>query len=409
MYKGEMPFSHFLKAWFKTEKKFGSRDRKVISDLCYSAFRLGKAGLSLSTEERILTGYFLTHQEPSDLLASLRPEWNEQIHLTQAEKIDRLNRPFDPSGIFPWLDQLSHGIEGPSYSLSFLIQPDLYLRIRPGHEKAVIEKLNTAKIPYTLIGSHTLQVQNGIKLEEVVEVNREVVVQDLSSQHCLDQDWGDWWIFRIDLKNSPQENKIEDWEPSNIDLKNSIPKINPENPKIPKILVWDVCAASGGKSILLWDLIGPLDLTVSDSRASILSNLSTRFSEAGIQGYKKFVADLTRPVSFEGNKKFDLMVVDAPCTGSGTWGRTPEQLVFFEQEKIGEYVQLQRQILTNSLPHLKPGGRLVYITCSVFKEENEGNVKWLEENFSLTCLGSGSIEGYTKRADSLYSAFFEIH
>lgn len=174
-------------------------------------------------------------------------------------------------------------------------------------------------------------------------------------------------------------------------------------------MVWDVCAASGGKSILLWDLIGPFDLTVSDSRASILSNLSTRFSEAGIQGYKKFVADLTRPVSFEGNKKFDLMVVDAPCTGSGTWGRTPEQLVFFEQEKIGEYVQLQRQILTNSLPHLKPGGRLVYITCSVFKEENEGNVKWLEENFSLTCLGSGSIEGYTKRADSLYSAFFEIH
>lgn len=404
-----MPFSHFLKAWFKTEKKFGSRDRKVISDLCYSAFRLGKAGLSLSTEKRILTGYFLTHQEPSDLLASLRPEWNEQIHLTQAEKIDRLNRPFDPSGIFPWLDQLSHGIEGPSYSGSFLIQPDLFLRIRPGHEKAVIDKLNTAKIPYTLIGSHTIQVQNGIKLEEVVEVNREVVVQDLSSQHCLDQDWGDWGISRIDLKNSPQENKIEDFGTSRIDEKKIIPKINPENPKIPKLLVWDVCAASGGKSILLWDLIGPFDLTVSDSRASILSNLSTRFSEAGIQGYKKFVADLTRPVSIEGNKKFDLMVVDVPCTGSGTWGRTPEQLVFFEQEKIGEYVQLQRQILTNSLPHLKPGGRLVYITCSVFKEENEGNVKWLEENFSLTCLGSGSIEGYTKRADSLYSAFFEIH
>lgn len=385
-----MPFSHFLKAWFKTEKKFGSLDRKVISDLCYSAFRLGKAGLSLSTEERILTGYYLTHQEPSDLLASLRPEWNEQVHLSQTEKLDRLNPPLDPSGIFPWLDQLSHGIEGPSYSLSFLTQPDLFLRIRPGHEKAVIEKLNTAKIPYTLIGSHTIQVQNGIKLEEVVEVNREVVVQDLSSQHCLDQDWGDWGISRIDLKNS-------------------ILKINPENPKIPKLLVWDVCAASGGKSILLWDLIGPFDLTVSDSRSSILSNLSIRFSEAGIRGYKKFVADLTRPVSIEGNKKFDLMVVDAPCTGSGTWGRTPEQLVFFEQEKIGEYVQLQRQILTNSLPHLKPGGRLVYITCSVFKEENEGNVKWLEENFSLTCLGSGSIEGYTKRADSLYSAFFEIH
>ncbi len=403
-----MPFSHFLKARFKTEKKFGSRDRKIISDLCYSAFRLGKAGLSLSTEERILTGYFLTHQEPSELLASLRPEWNEQIHLTQAEKIDRLTPPLDPSGIFPWQDQLSHGVEGPSYSLSFLTQPDLFLRIRPGHEKAVMEKLNTAQLPYTLIGSHTIQVENGVKIEEVVQVNGEVVVQDLSSQHCLDQDWGDWGISRIDLMNSTQENKIEDLGTSWIDLKNSIPKINPENLIIPKILVWDVCAASGGKSILLWDLIGPLDLTVSDSRASILANLSTRFSEAGIQGYKKFVADLTRPVFFEGDKKFDLIIADVPCTGSGTWGRTPEQLVFFEQEKIGEYVQLQRKILANSLPHLKPGGRLVFITCSVFKEENEENVKWLEENFSLTCMGSGSIEGYTKRGDTLFSAFFRL-
>lgn len=368
-----MPFAHFLKAFFQKEKKYGSRDRKAIADYCYSAFRLGKAGLSLSPEERILTGYFLSHREPSDLLATFHPEWNDQVAESLTTKTSFLKNRIDISGIFPWKDALSEGIDANDYSSSFLTKPDLFLRIRPGNEDIVSNKLEKAGLAFERPESRVIRLANSAKIEGILEINKEVVVQDISSQHCIDFDW-----------------------------KNLLP------PGHTPLRVWDACAASGGKSILLWDKLGPVDLTVSDSRASILANLEKRFIEAGIKSYKRLVADLTRPVSFEGERKFDLIIADVPCTGSGTWGRTPEQLVFFEEERIKEYVALQQKILTNTLSHLKPGGLLVYITCSVFRAENEKNVKWLEEKFSLTCLGCSSIEGYTKRGDSLFSGILRL-
>lgn len=380
-----MPFAHFLRTFFRSEKKFGSRDRKTIADLCYSAFRLGKAGLSLPPEERILTGFFLTHDQPSELLGTLRPEWNQLITQGQSEKIQTLANRLDTSGIFPWQDLLSEGIYEPSYSLSFLTQPDLFLRLRPGQEEKAIGKLIKAGIPFERIGTHCLRLSNSVKVEEVLEINKEVVVQDISSQHCLDQDGQ---AIRI---------HGNDW-------KDKIPGTDRVNPAHAGIMAWDACAASGGKSILLWDTLGPVSLTVSDARASILANLSRRFKEAGIGPYEKFVADLSKPVSFDAGKKFDLILADVPCSGSGTWARTPEQLVFFEESRITDYQSLQRMILTNLLPHLHPGGSLIYITCSVFKKENEENMEWAKGKLGLEIRRQKMIKGYTQKGDSLFTA-----
>src|SRR5690348_4248940 len=79
-YKGELPFSVFIKSFFAQHKKFGSKDRKAISNFCYSFFRLGHALRSLPVEERILTGAFLCNQLPVELL---KPGWKPEASIDE--------------------------------------------------------------------------------------------------------------------------------------------------------------------------------------------------------------------------------------------------------------------------------------------------------------------------------------
>ncbi len=121
---------------------------------------------------------------------------------------------------------------------------------------------------------------------------------------------------------------------------------------------------------MAYDINDEVQLTLSDKRRSILETLRKRFAKAGIKNYHSFVADLTTDNRQLPTVKFDLIIADMPCTGSGTWARTPEQLYYFDKKQIEKYSMLQKQIVENIIPYLKPGGHLLYITCSVFKKEN---------------------------------------
>ena len=78
-YTGAEPFASYLKKQFASNKKFGSKDRKQISQLCYSYFRLGKSLQHASIEDRLLAGLFLSSGSSNDLLLHLKPEWNDVI------------------------------------------------------------------------------------------------------------------------------------------------------------------------------------------------------------------------------------------------------------------------------------------------------------------------------------------
>jgi len=91
LYNGEEPFSSFLKKYFSANKKFGSKDRKAISHSCYCYFRLGKAAKNLPIEERILAGLFMCSKEANEMLAAIKPEWNEKVLLPVSEKCSMLN------------------------------------------------------------------------------------------------------------------------------------------------------------------------------------------------------------------------------------------------------------------------------------------------------------------------------
>jgi 16S rRNA (cytosine967-C5)-methyltransferase len=170
--------------------------------------------------------------------------------------------------------------------------------------------------------------------------------------------------------------------------------------------VWDCCAASGGKSIMVHDILSNISLTVSDIRESIIQNLKKRFSEAGIDNYRSIVADLTHPTTTIASSAFDLVIADVPCSGSGTWARTPEQMYFFKEGKITVYSSLQKKIVSRVIPAVKVNGFFLYITCSVFAEENEQVTDHILREYNLKLVKSELIRGYHHKADTLYAALF---
>ena len=161
------------------------------------------------------------------------------------------------------------------------------------------------------------------------------------------------------------------------------------------------------------DLNPKAGFTVSDIRESILANLKKRFQKAGIKNFKSFVADLTGSPFTPGTHRdlhppFDLIIADVPCSGSGTWSRTPEQLCFFDLKKINEYTNLQRRIISNIIKCLRPGGYLLYITCSVFKMENEVITDFIQKEFHLQLIKMELLKGYTLKADTLFAALLRL-
>jgi 16S rRNA (cytosine967-C5)-methyltransferase len=248
------------------------------------------------------------------------------------------------------------------------IQPDLYIRIHPEKEDIVISAISASPIPYRQIGKHTLALPNGTNLNSLFPEDSFLVkpyeVQDLSSQQTLT-------YFK--------PNRYEHW--------------------------WDACAASGGKSLLLFSEQPDIKLVVSDIRESVLDNLDERFINAGLRTYQKKVLDLTQNADqVLHHYEFDGIILDAPCSGSGTWGRTPEMISQFADYKIQGFQNLQKTIASNVLKYLKPGKALIYITCSVFKEENEEVVNYLITEHGLIQDGMEVLKGYENKADTMFVA-----
>ncbi|HEY4289149.1 MAG TPA: Fmu (Sun) domain-containing protein [Puia sp.] len=371
-YQGEMPLYAWLKSYFRDNKQMGSRDRRLLSTLVYGFYRLGHAVKGLSAEDRMLAGLFLCNDQPSEFLLYFRPEYDEKVALPLNEKIaffqtQPMGAGFRVTDIFPWKEELSAGIDHEAFCLSFLRQPDLFLRVRPGQEQTVRQQLGLSKASATFIPPFTFRLPNGFNVEEYFTPDQEVVVQDYSSQRIA--------VF-LQVGTIPE-------------------------------FFWDACAASGGKSILVHDLYPELNITVSDIRDSILRNLRSRFAKAGIKNYQAFLTDLTRSYPPDAAANADLILADVPCTGSGTWSRTPEELWFFNPEKIAQYAGIQKKIIGHIAPRLLPGAWLVYSTCSVFKKENEEMAALIRDTtHGLKQDKMENIKGYDDRADTMFAARF---
>ncbi|MDF2457196.1 MAG: tRNA/rRNA cytosine-C5-methylase [Cytophagaceae bacterium] len=146
------------------------------------------------------------------------------------------------------------------------------------------------------------------------------------------------------------------------------------------LLCLDLCAAPGGKSTLLASWLGQRGTLVSNeiiaSRTEILKENTIKW------GLGNTLVTNNDPTQFEAlGEVFDLILVDAPCSGEGLFRRDPLARNEWSLKQVGVNVERQQNILTNAWNCLKEGGYLIYSTCTFNKEENEGQIAFLKENF----------------------------
>jgi len=129
----------------------------------------------------------------------------------------------------------------------------------------------------------------------------------------------------------------------------------------------DACAGAGGKTLQLARLVGPSgSVAAHDIRSAALEELVARARRAALTN----VSIAARPSGV-----FDGVLVDAPCSGTGTWRRSPHLKWCTSAESIHEAARVQQTLLTQFSAHVAPGGWLVYATCSLCREENEGVIE----------------------------------
>lgn len=151
------------------------------------------------------------------------------------------------------------------------------------------------------------------------------------------------------------------------------------------LVILDLCAAPGGKSTLISALIKDADVLVSNeinkTRADILTENIQKWGSSNVIVTRNEVSDFG-----EITELFDCIVVDAPCSGEGMFRKTPNAISEWSLDNVKICSARQRKILDEIWPSLKPGGILVYSTCTYNIEENENQIAWLIEEMAAINL-----------------------
>ena len=140
--------------------------------------------------------------------------------------------------------------------------------------------------------------------------------------------------------------------------------------------VLDLCAGAGGKALALAAAAPTASILATDTNRARLSKLGPRAERAGVA----IETCLLNPSNeleqlAEWRNATDLVLVDAPCSGSGTWRRNPEGRWRLTAERLDRVIQLQHRLLEIAAELVKPGGRLVYAVCSLLSREGAGQIE----------------------------------
>jgi 16S rRNA (cytosine967-C5)-methyltransferase len=137
--------------------------------------------------------------------------------------------------------------------------------------------------------------------------------------------------------------------------------------------VLDLCAAPGGKSLLLAERLGPEGSLVAADRSEKRQELTRDNLRRFGYDHQVVIADALKP-TFE-PESFDAILLDVPCSNTGVMHRRPDAAWRFTENSLREVVKLQKAILAAAAPLVAPGGQLVYSTCSIEPEENTRQIE----------------------------------
>ena len=346
------PADLFLNRIFRQDRRIGGRDRRLYSDLIFAVFRwYGPLRKYSSDPAFLLTGAAAAEKnENPEISVFLQQagldESCRDVIFSPENSIGRLNaflrlkgfsgdvsaRDCLPGWIYSHLD-----FEADEDFLSLQqTRPPLWLRVQRVPADTVLVSLRTQGVS---VMRHD-RIKTALSVAERVnlpglEAYRQgwIEAQDLSSQ-CIGE------------VCAPQEGEC--W--------------------------WDACAGGGGKSLELASLMnGKGIVTASDIRSRKLEELRQRAKRAGFSNIRTREWDGERlPVQEE---SCDGVLVDAPCSSSGRWRRNPESRWLLTVERVEELAAAQKKILDSAAKAVKPGGVLVYATCSLLQDENRLNVE----------------------------------
>ncbi len=344
------PADTLLNHYLRSHRELGSRDRRFLSQAVFSYFRWygwTVASMKLEPAEACLLGVMLdtTEAHPSfeyiqskcAAPAALAPIGARSIDEKRDAVIawyqdhprfqppapaDLLPPDFaavvDPEAITPCITEFQH-------------RPPAWIRSR-GELSQLTEALAERNIPFRKHDrvETALSVDSGTSLtHQLKEYSGQYIVQDISSQ-C------------VGLACAPSAG--EDW--------------------------WDCCAGAGGKALHLMDLMQHTGkVLATDIRPEALKELKKRARRYGVRNIRTqpFNAATDEPFT----KTFDGVVVDAPCSGWGTWGRNPDARWRTSQRDVVQCANRQLKILNNAVWCVKPGGVLVYAVCTFTRPETE--------------------------------------
>lgn len=369
------PFSIYLKKYFQANPKLGSRDRKNIRQLCYAWWRLGNAGKEHSNIERMAIALFISYNQVDGFSERIFKENQllNSISLHPKLKWELLQQSFSLNlnilDAFPLCSLAESELLLDDFVYDGFLRRSLWIRINKKFENEVLAFYENEKVDFKIhpVSKLSLQLPDDFDVLNSEPYKKGwIEIQDLSSQL---------------LGASYAIQKNEKW--------------------------LDACAGSGGKSLQLLDMNTDIDLTVTDIRESILTNLHLRFKRNHIKQYKLDVVDwsIADNSSLQGVfKEYDAIIADVPCSGSGTWARTPEQKLCVDKEKIQSFSNLQYNITNNLVAALKKGCTLYYSTCSIYKQENSDVVNRLLNNNALELAEQKIISGIGSYADTMYFA-----
>jgi 16S rRNA (cytosine967-C5)-methyltransferase len=332
----EENFPTFLQHRLGRDRRFGSRDRRLYRALAYSAVRHLAWIEAAPAPARPLIALWLGADEPS--LASLRSElladW-PALPATPAEQASLLNSrlgiALSVDQLFPaWLAAEAPSLAGDARD-RLLTRSPLWLRLQTADPQPVLAWLAAEGIPFRrhplLPDALALLIETDLTRSALHEAGA-FEIQDIGSQLIL-------------ALACPQ----------------------------PGSRWLDACAGAGGKTLQLGRLIGPAgNVEATDIRPAALAELRTRATRAGLANVTVLAAAPAH------NRRYDAVLVDAPCSGSGTWRRSPHLRWQTTAADLLRQHQRQLAILSANATLVSPGGRLIYATCSLARTENEGTV-----------------------------------
>lgn len=364
--ENKCPADLFLNRIFRGDRRIGGRDRRLYSNLIFAAFRWYGVIRQYSSEPAFLLAGAAAAEKidlPETVIflkqTGLDESSRDGIFMSETP-VARLNAFLRLNGFsidLTWRDCLPGWIYNHldfEADETFLAlqqsRPPLWLRAQHKPVETVLDSLRQQGIT---IMQHdrietALWTADRVNLQETDTYRQgRIEVQDLSSQ-C------------IGLVCAPQEGEC--W--------------------------WDACAGGGGKSLHIASLMnGKGTITASDIRGRKLEELRQRAKRAGFSNIRTREWDGVKlPVE---EKSCDGVLVDAPCSSSGRWRRNPESRWLLTEKRVGELTAIQRKILDCASKAVKPGGVLIYATCSLLQDENRLNV----EAF-LTAHPGFTLEGF---------------